>query len=40
LNTGDRTLQIVCVFIPPAPADYIRENIEAAGAPGAEGSNG
>ncbi|HEY5502454.1 MAG TPA: cupin domain-containing protein, partial [Candidatus Anoxymicrobiaceae bacterium] len=25
LNTGTEPLEIVCVFVPPAPADYIRQ---------------
>lgn len=29
LNTGGVPLEIVCVFIPPAPADYVKRNIEA-----------
>jgi mannose-6-phosphate isomerase-like protein (cupin superfamily) len=28
LNTGDEPLEIVCVFMPPAPADYIRQMME------------
>lgn len=31
LNTGKVPLEIVCVFMPPAPADYIQEMIEQAG---------
>jgi len=31
LNTGTVPVEIVCVFMPPAPADYIKEMIEAAG---------
>jgi len=31
LNTGKIPLELVCVFMPPAPADYIREMIEQAG---------
>lgn len=30
LNTGNIPLEIVCVFIPPAPADYIMEMTDAA----------
>jgi mannose-6-phosphate isomerase-like protein (cupin superfamily) len=30
MNTGDEPLTIVCVFVPPAPADYIRANIKTA----------
>lgn len=30
LNTSDEPMNIICVFVPPAPADYIRKNIEAA----------
>ncbi|MHB8896074.1 MAG: cupin domain-containing protein [Candidatus Geothermincolia bacterium] len=30
LNTGTVPLEIVCVFIPPAPEDYIQEMISAA----------
>jgi len=29
MNTGEEPLEIVCVFMPPAPADYIKEMIEA-----------
>ena len=29
MNTGDEPLEIVCVFIPPAPSDYIRQMITA-----------
>lgn len=29
LNTGEEPLEIVCVFMPPAPADYIRSMISA-----------
>lgn len=31
MNTGEEPLEIVCVFIPPAPADYIRQMIAAPG---------
>lgn len=37
LNTGEEAMQIVCVFIPPAPTDYIRSNIEEAGSAVREG---
>lgn len=30
MNTGKEPLQIVCVFVPPAPADYIRKSLAAA----------
>jgi mannose-6-phosphate isomerase-like protein (cupin superfamily) len=29
LNTGAEPLEIVCVFMPPAPADYIRQMMPA-----------
>jgi mannose-6-phosphate isomerase-like protein (cupin superfamily) len=29
LNTGTEPLEIVCVFVPPAPADYIRQMMPA-----------
>jgi len=32
LNTGEEPLEIICVFVPPAPGDYVRKNIEAANA--------
>jgi len=31
LNTGKIPLELVCIFMPPAPADYIREMVEQAG---------
>lgn len=31
MNTGAEPLNIACVFVPPAPADYIRKNIAQAG---------
>ncbi len=31
LNTGSIPLEIVCVFMPPAPVDYVRRMIEEAG---------
>lgn len=31
LNTGGVPLEIVCVFMPPAPADYVQSMIRAAG---------
>lgn len=34
MNTGDEPLTIVCVFVPPAPADYISGNIDDANATG------
>ena len=27
LNTGDTPLKLICVFVPPAPADYIEKTI-------------
>jgi len=30
MNTGDEPLVIVCVFVPPASADYIRAQMKAA----------
>lgn len=32
MNMGEEPLDIICVFIPPAPGDYVRRNIEAADA--------
>lgn len=37
LNTGDEPLEIVCIFVPPAPSDYIRRNLAEAGEEGAGG---
>jgi mannose-6-phosphate isomerase-like protein (cupin superfamily) len=31
VNTGDEPLMIVCVFVPPAPPDYISSNVAEAG---------
>lgn len=30
MNTGDVPMRIICLFVPPAPAEYIRESIDAA----------
>lgn len=31
LNTGEIPLELVCVFVPPAPADYVKRMLEEAG---------
>ena len=30
LNTGDEPLELICVFVPPAPADYIEKIVAEA----------
>jgi mannose-6-phosphate isomerase-like protein (cupin superfamily) len=39
LNVGDEPLNIICVFVPPVPIDYINKNIAAAIAAAREDRN-